>query len=75
MWYYDTNIGRIFIKPINGKYFFVFKGMAYTGHSSPHVVADDIYFFVTGCDEWDTYGLEVDSPNVPRDLSEWIRVK
>lgn len=73
MWYYDTNIGRIHIKPINGKYYFVFKGEVYTGHVSARVVADDIYSFVTGCNEWDFYESETDYSDVPSDLSEWHR--
>jgi hypothetical protein len=37
--------------------------------------ADDVYSQVTGCSEWDTLDISNISDNVPRDISQWERIK
>lgn len=75
MWYYDTKIGRIFIKPISGKYYFQFNGKDYMGHSSAKILADYVCCFMTGCNEWDSYGLNANPEDIPNDLSAWTKCR
>lgn len=52
MWVYPSSIGLLKIVKIQGAYYFMFDNdeTVWTGHTNPHVVADDVYCHATGCD-------------------------
>lgn len=68
MYYYKSSIGTLKIVKIQGVYYFMFGDdeTAWTGHTDPNAVADDVYCHATGCFEWDNSNILG-----PVDLSEW----
>ena len=72
MWYFDSSIGRLYIKKLhNGRYGFIFGAddTVWEASSSPKGEADNIYVHVTGCSKWDSSNAEA-----PTELSGWIQV-
>ena len=69
MWKYESPIGTMFIKFVNGKYGLFFNDELYGTWHSPSAAADDVYHHITGCEEWDS--LDGLLPYEPSDLSEW----
>lgn len=71
MWYFDSTIGRLYIKKLNnGRYGFIYDDTVWESCNSPQAEADNIYVHVTGCSEWD-----LSSAEAPTDLSGWEYVQ
>ena len=67
MWYYDTPIGRLYIRrSSDGGYGFNYAGIVWEACPTPEEEASNISAHVTGCPDWDLCDHEV-----PADLSEW----
>ncbi len=64
----ETSIGTLKIVKMKSGYCFMFGDdeTAWTGHSDPRAVADDVYCHATGCYDWDSSDILG-----PTDLSEW----
>lgn len=68
MYVYSSPIGLLKIVKSQDSYYFMFGDdeTAWTGHSDPNAVADDVFCHATGCDTWD--GSNIIGPT---ELSEW----
>lgn len=68
MWVYKSPIGLLKIVKLKDTFYFMFGDdpTLWTGCKNPIMVANEIYYHITGCDEWDFSDVIG-----PTDWSEW----